>query len=107
MFYVKTDVLLTVDVFERFRIMSLDYYEIDHCYTYSTPGLAWLCGLKYTNVQRKYYEEMNVNIYDTIQQGIMGALVSVLGHCHVKCKNQQIDPNDTGKENFLKYLYSL
>ena len=54
MLYLKTDVLLSVDVFEKFRDKYLDYYEIDICYTYSTPGLTWLCGMKYTNVRLKY-----------------------------------------------------
>ena len=104
MLYLKTDVLLSVDVFEKFRAMCLEYYEIDPCYTYSTPGLTWLCGLKYTNVRLKYYKENTVNIYDTIQHGIRGGLASVLGDCHVKCMNKQIDPEYAGKENYLKYL---
>ena len=40
MLYLKTDVLLSVDVFEKFRAMCLEYYEIDPCYTYSTTGLT-------------------------------------------------------------------
>ena len=56
MLYLKTDVLLlSVDVFEKFRDKCLEYYEIDPWYTYSTPGLTWLFGLKYTNVELKYY----------------------------------------------------
>ena len=55
MLYLKTDALLSVDVFERLRDKCLKYYEIDPCYTYSTPGLTWLCGLKFTNVRLKYY----------------------------------------------------
>ena len=74
MLYLKTDVLLSVDVFEKFRAMCLEYYEIHPCYTYSTPGLTWLCGLKYTNVRLKYYKENTVNNYDTIQHGIRGGL---------------------------------
>ena len=104
MLYLKADVLLSVEVFEKFRAMCLEYYEIDPCYTYSTPGLTWLCGLKYTNVRLKYYKENTFNIYDTIQRGIRGGLASVLGDCHVKCMNKGIDPEYTGKENCLKYL---
>ena len=104
MLYLKTDVLLSVDVFEKFRAMCLEYCEIDPCYTYSTPGLSWLCGLKYTNVRLKYYKANTVNIYDTTQHGIRGGLASVLGDCHVKCMNKGIDPEYTGKENYLKYL---
>ena len=63
-----------------------------------------MCELKYTNVRLKYYQENKVNIYDTIQHGIRGGLASVLGDCHVKCMNKQIDPEYTGKENYLKYL---
>ena len=60
MLYLKTDVLLSIDVFERLRDKCLEYYEIDPCYTYSTPGLTWLCGLKYTNVRLKYYKEIQL-----------------------------------------------
>ena len=56
MLYLKTDVLLSVDVSERLRDKWLEYYEIYPCYTYSTPGLTWLRGLKYTNVRLKYYK---------------------------------------------------
>ena len=104
MLYLKTDVLLSVDVFERLRDKCLEYYEIDPCYTYSTPVLTWLCGLKYTNIRLNYYKEKTVNNYDTIQNGIRGGLASVLGDCHVKCMNKQIDPEYRGKENYLKYL---
>ena len=62
MLYLMTDLLVSVDVFENFRDNCLGYYEIDPCYTYSTPRLTWLCGLKYTNVRLKYYKENTVNI---------------------------------------------
>ena len=60
MLYLKTDVLLSVDVFEKFKDKCLEFYELDPCYTYSTPGLTWLCGLKYTNVRLKYYKKMRL-----------------------------------------------
>ena len=104
MLYLKTDVLLHVDVFERLRQKCLEYNKVDPCYTFSIPGLTWLCGLKYANNRLKFYKENTVNIYDTLQLGIRGGLASVLGDCHVKCKNKGKDPEYTGKENYLKYL---
>ena len=104
MLYLKTDVLLSVHVFERLRDKCLGYYEIDPCYKYSTPGLTRLCGLKYTSVELKYYKEETVNIYDTKQHGFRGSLASVLGDCNVICKNKKIEIEYTGKENYLKYL---
>ena len=46
MLYLKTDVLLSVDVFEKFRDKCLEYYEKDPCYTYSTPGLTWFLWIE-------------------------------------------------------------
>ena len=53
MLYLKTHVLLSVDVFKKFRDNSSEYCEIDPCYTYSTHGLTWLC--EFTSVELKYY----------------------------------------------------
>ena len=105
MIYLETDVLLSVDVFENFRVECLDYYEIASCYTYYTPRLTWLFGLKYTDVRLKYYSEDTASVYDTIQKSIRAGLASVLGHCYVECKNRKIDTEYRGKENYLKYLH--
>lgn len=48
--YVLTDVLLLADVFERFRDMTLDYYKLDACHYFTSPGLAWDAALKMTGV---------------------------------------------------------
>ena len=63
-----------------------------------------MCGLKYNNFRLKYYKENTGNICDKIQHGIRGGFASVLGDCHVKYKNKEIDPEYTGKGNYLKYL---
>lgn len=48
--YVLTDVLLLADVFERFRDMTLDYYKLDACQYFTSPGLAWEAALKMTGI---------------------------------------------------------
>ena len=91
MAYLKIDVLLLADVFENFRNICLEYYEIDPCYTYSAPGLTWLAGLKYTKVNLKYYKE---NTYDQllmIDKGIRGGVSSCLGDRYVKTYNKHVD----------------
>ena len=37
--YLKTDVLLSADVFEKFIKHCLDYYGLDPCHYFSSPGL--------------------------------------------------------------------
>ena len=39
--YVQIDSLLFADIYENFRNMCLDIYELDPVYIVSAPGLAW------------------------------------------------------------------
>ena len=38
--YLRTDVLLLADVFEEFINTCLDYYGLDPCHYFSSPGLS-------------------------------------------------------------------
>ena len=105
--HLETDMLLLVDVFESVSDQCLDYYEIDPCSTFSTRGSTWICGLIYTGVNLKHLKEETVNIYNTIQKGIRGGLASVLGYCHVKCENKQIDSDYTGKKTIRNIKISI
>ena len=49
--YLKKDVLLLVDVFENFRGVFKENYELDPCWYYIAPGLSWDACLKTTGVQ--------------------------------------------------------
>ena len=49
--YVQSDTLLLADVYENFRNMCLDIYELDPVYFVSAPGLAWQACLKQTGVK--------------------------------------------------------
>lgn len=48
--YVLTDVLLLADVFERLQDMTLDYFKLDACQYFTSPGLAWEAALKTTGI---------------------------------------------------------
>jgi len=90
--YLKIDVLILADLFENFREMCLSYYEIDPCYCYSTPGLTWLAGLKYTGVSLKHYKENTLNKSEFFETGIRGGVSSVLGNRYVNCYNKKVSP---------------
>ena len=49
--YLKTDVLLLADVFEKFRDVCMDNYQLDPAWYYTSPGLAWDVCLKMTKVE--------------------------------------------------------
>ena len=49
--YNETDVLLLGDVFESFRNICIENYELDPAHYYTAPGLAWDAALKITDVE--------------------------------------------------------
>ena len=48
--YLETDILLLTSVFEQFRTMTLEYYGLDACHFYTTPGLAWQAAIKMSGI---------------------------------------------------------
>ena len=48
-FFKKTDVLLLCDVFEKFIKTCLEYYSLDWCHYFNSPGLSWDAMLKMRN----------------------------------------------------------
>ena len=49
--YLKKDVLLFGDVFEKFIDTYLKFYGLDPCHYFSSPGLSWDAMLKMTGVR--------------------------------------------------------
>ena len=48
--YLKSDVLLLACVFEKFKKVSVNEFDINLLYYVSLPGYTWQCGLKYTGI---------------------------------------------------------
>ena len=49
--YLKKDVLLSADVFEKFIDTCLKYFGLDPCHYFSSPGLSWDTMLKMADLK--------------------------------------------------------
>ena len=69
--YLKSDVLLLADVFESFRKTCMQYYKLDPCHYFTSPGLSWNAMLKMTNIKLELM--IDVDMYQFIEKGMRGA----------------------------------
>ena len=58
--YLKIDVLLLADVFEEFRKVCLENYELDPAWYFTSPGLAWDASLKKTKVKLELLADIDM-----------------------------------------------
>ena len=90
------------DVFENFRNMSLDIYELDPVYFVSAPGLAWQACLKKTKVKLELITD-----YDMIlmtEKGIRNGICQV-AHRYAKANNKYMKNYDKNIESsYIEYL---
>ena len=51
--FLASDVYLLADVFEKFKDMCMDYYELDPAHYYTLPNFAWDAMLKKTKSESR------------------------------------------------------
>ena len=68
--YLKKDVLLQADVFEKFIFTCLKYYDLDPYHYFSAPGLSWEAMLKMTGVALE--KTIDPEKYMFFEQGMRG-----------------------------------
>ena len=74
--YLKTDVLLLADVFEKFRNTCLEYYKLDPAYYYTIPHLAWNACLKKTGQQLELLHDYDMLMF--FERGIRGGINHII-----------------------------
>ena len=64
----QSNILLLADLFENFRNMCLEIYELNPAKCLSATGLAWEIGLKKTKVKSDLLNYINMLL--TVENGI-------------------------------------
>ena len=101
--YVQSDTLLLEDVFQNFRNMCLEKYELDPTYFVSAPGLAWQACLKKTRVKLELITDSDMILM--IEKGISGGGICQATHRYAKANNKYMKNYDKNIESsYIKYL---
>ena len=77
--YVQSDTLLLANVFENFRSICLEIYELCPAYFLSEPGLAWEACLKKTGIKLELITEIDMLLM--VEKEIRGGICHAIHRC--------------------------
>ncbi|PFX15106.1 hypothetical protein AWC38_SpisGene20691 [Stylophora pistillata] len=83
--YLKSDVHLLADVFEEFRNVCLENYNLNPAWCYTAPGLAGDAALKVTKVELELLSDLEMLLM--FKKGIRGGISMIPNH-HGKANNK-------------------
>ena len=101
--YLKSDVLLLADVFEEFKNVCVENYDLDLAWYYTTPGLAQDAALKKSQVKLELFADVDMLLL--IERGSCGG-ISMISKRYGKVNNKYMgEDHDSAKPGkFIQYL---
>ena len=98
----KINILLLVDVFENFRLLSLKEYKLDPAHYYTAPGLTWDAMLRHTVIQLELLTDIDMIMF--VERGIRGG-ISQCSNRYSKANNKYLkDFNPDESTKFITYV---
>ena len=100
--YLKKEVLLLADVFEKFISTCIKYYELNPFHYFSSPGLSWDAMLKMTGIELEKISDLDKYLF--IQKGTRGG-ISYIAKRYAKANNKHMNDYDPEEPSiFITYL---
>ena len=102
--YLGSYVLLLTDVFENFRKTCMQYYKLDPCHYFTSPGLSLDAMLKMTNIKLELMTD--IDMFQFIEKGMRGG-VSYIANRYGKANNKYMKKYDEkAPSKYIMYLDS-
>ena len=100
--YLVSNVLLLTDIFENFRKTCMQYYKLDPCHYFTSPGLSWDAMLKMTNIKLELMTY--IDMFQFIKKGMRGG-VSYIANRYGNANNKYMkEYNEKAPSKYIMYL---
>ena len=99
--YLKTDVFLLADVFEKFIKTCLNYYGLDPCHYFNSPGLSLDAMLTMTGVELEPISDSDMHLF--IEKGMRGG-ISYIAKVHSNANNKYMKDYESDKESVFIWM---
>ena len=100
--YLKKDVLLLDDVFEKFIDTRVKFYGVDPCHYFHSLGLSWDAILKITEIELEKISDIAKYLF--IEKGLRGG-ISYMAKRYAKVNNKYMKVHDSKEPSkFITYL---
>ena len=100
--YLKSNILLLADVFENFRKTCLQYYKLDPCHYFTSPGLSWDAMLKMTNIKLELMTD--INMFQFIEKGMRGGISYIANRFGSANNKYMKEYDDKAPSKYIMYL---
>ena len=99
--YLKKDVMLLADIFEKFTIELLKLYKLDPSHYFSSPELSWYAMLNMTGIKLGLISDIGKHLF--IEKGLRGG-ISCICKRFIRANNKYMKNCDPKKEKkFIMY----
>ena len=96
------DMLLLANVFENFRDVCLQHYDLDPAHNYTSPGLSEQSALQMMDVELNLLTDIDQHLF--IKESIRGG-VAMINHRFARANSPGMENYDVSKlNNFIMYL---
>ena len=103
MLYLITDVLLLADIFENFRKVSKERYQLEPCNYVSLPSFSYDCMLKMTKAKIELIQDQNIYLF--MERSMRGG-ICFISKRYCEANNKYVNPTikEGEKSNYITYL---
>ena len=78
-------------MFEKFIDVCLEYYDLDPCHYFSSPGLAWDVMLRMTGIELELISDVDMHLF--IEKGMRGG-ISYIAKRYCRTNNNYVKGYD-------------